>query len=118
MAVKINKRQMHDLSRQIQQALEMTAEEVTTDMKRSEILPYREGNLTLHTQPNYRRAKQGVVSIVSSTPYARRLYYHPEYKFNRSHNRFAGGLWFEPYKRGRKKWVTAVFAKHLERLMQ
>lgn len=42
-------------------------------------------------------AANGKVSIVSSTPYARRLYYHPEYHFQKYENPFAGGKWFTPW---------------------
>ena len=47
--------------------------------------------------------KQGKVSIVSDTPYARRLYFHPEYTFKDDKNAHAGGLWFQPYISGNKK---------------
>ena len=37
------------------------------------------------------------VSIVSTTPYARRLYFHPEYNFKRVNNANAGGKWFDSF---------------------
>ena len=43
------------------------------------------------------------VSVVSDTPYARRLYFHPEYKFRKDKNANAGAEWFEPYLTGNKK---------------
>lgn len=43
---------------------------------------------------------QGQVEIVSSTPYARRLYYHPEYNFNQTENPSAGAHWFDPWADG------------------
>lgn len=46
---------------------------------------------------------RGRVSLVSSTPYARRLYYHPEYNFYKGENPDAGGEWFQPYLPGGKK---------------
>lgn len=47
--------------------------------------------------------KQGKVSLVSSTPYARRLYFHPEYHFQKYENAFASGKWYEP-------WIDGVSA--------
>ena len=35
--------------------------------------------------------------VVWNTPYARRLYYHPEYHFQTDENPFAGGAWLEPW---------------------
>lgn len=52
------------------------------------------------------------VRVVSEAPYARRLYFHPEYKFNKKGNPNAGGLWFDPYVNGNKKdFVPKTFAK-------
>lgn len=45
----------------------------------------------------------GHVSIVSATPYARRLYYHPEYHFNTLENPHAKGRWLDDYLPGGKK---------------
>ena len=56
--------------------------------------------------------KAKVVRVVSEAPYARRLYYHPEYNFKKDKNANAGGMWFEPYINGRKKYfVSVTFAK-------
>ena len=59
------------------------------------------------------KSRNGKVSVVSSTPYARRLYYHPEYNFSKSENANAGGKWFEPYTPGGKKqdFAEKTFAK-------
>ena len=34
---------------------------------------------------------------MSDTPYARRLYFHPEYNFKRGNNANAGGKWFDSF---------------------
>ncbi len=47
--------------------------------------------------------QNGKVKLVSSTPYARRLYFHPEYHFNKSENPKAGGRWADKYLPGGKK---------------
>jgi len=52
-------------------------------------------------------SKNGKVSLVSSTPYARRLYYHPEYHFDKGENPNARGEWYEDWLTGSK----ADFAK-------
>jgi hypothetical protein len=48
-------------------------------------------------------SRYGHVTISSDTPYARRLYFHPEYKFNKNNNPHAGGRWFDPWIDGKKK---------------
>lgn len=52
---------------------------------------------------DYSASQGGKVTIVSSTPYARRLYYHPEYNFDKGENSHAGGEWFNPWLKGGKK---------------
>ena len=57
----------------------------------------------------------GKVFVVSDTPYARRLYFHPEYKFSTRDNPNAGGAWFEPYISGAKKdYAKKVFARFMQ----
>lgn len=86
------------------------AETVLTDIKKSHTMPLESGVLQNDsTFVDYSKVYLGEVSIVSDTSiasdgaYARRLYFHPEYNFNREHNPKAGGKWFEPYITGDKK---------------
>ena len=46
---------------------------------------------------------KGHVSLVHSTPYARRLYYHPEYNFSHEFAENAKGKWFDDWVNGSKK---------------
>ena len=41
------------------------------------------------------------------TPYARRLYYHPEYNYSTEHNPQAGGYWFERMKQNYGEQIRA-----------
>lgn len=44
--------------------------------------------------------------VVWQTPYARRLYYNPQYNFSTDVNKNARGLWFEAAKANKKeKWI-------------
>lgn len=89
----------------VRKSLEETAEQVVTDVKNSQTMPFRTGQLQNDsTFADISESKQGVVHLVSSTPYARRLYYHPEYHFSQFENEQAGAGWFEPYKNGGSKF--------------
>ena len=46
------------------------------------------------------QASNGIVRLVHEGPYARRLYYHPEYNFRTDKNPFAQGLWFSLWEEG------------------
>lgn len=102
--VKLNMGKISKLTKASIQALEQTAEAVHTDLVQSQTMPFGKGTMqNTHTFVDYSDSSKGAVSIVSSTPYARRLYYHPEYNFNKEENPNAGGKWAEPYIKGGKK---------------
>ncbi|NUJ19284.1 minor capsid protein [Bacillus glycinifermentans] len=47
--------------------------------------------------------------LIWDTPYARRLYYNPQYKFSKDKNPNARGLWFEAAKSAfLSRWIRAI----------
>ena len=102
--VKINKGVLKKLTRAQITALEKTAEDILENVRQSQVIPRDTGTLQNEgTFVDYSKSAQGSCSIVSATPYARRLYYHPEYDFSKDENPNARGKWFEPWANGDKK---------------
>ena len=102
--ITLNESRLRDLTRAQYDALAQTADALLTDLQQSNTMPFNTGNLQNDsTFVDDGQKSQGRVSIVSSTPYARRLYFHPEYNFRRDANSNAGGKWLEPYITGDKK---------------
>lgn len=105
--------------RQVEQAvataLEQTAQAALEDVEKEQVMPKDTGTLSEASTFLYdAESRTGVVAIVSDTPYARRLYYHPEYNFQTSKNKNAGGKWFQPWIDGDKKEFAAkAFAEKL-----
>ena len=119
-------------------ALEMTAEALHTHVVQAQVIPRMDGTLQGPAMSIDRtQAAMGTVSIVHSTPYARRLYFHPEYNFHRepweetrknkdgsiSHlthegNPNAKGKWFEDYFPGGKhqNYCFKAYQKFFRRL--
>ena len=108
-------------------ALEMTAQAVVTDLLQRQVLPFAEDSEKnraagvvpgeLQGSVHVDRSHADTVTVVTSTPYARRLYYHPEYNFYKGENPNAGGGWYEYYKRGKGlRWLKAAYSKMLDRL--
>lgn len=64
------------------------------------------------------KSKQGKVSLVSTTPYARKLYFHPEYHFHTDENPNAKGKWYEDWLPGGKEadYCTNAFKRIYRRL--
>ncbi|MFR3071259.1 MAG: hypothetical protein ACLTNH_15355 [Enterocloster sp.] len=60
---------------------------------------------------DYSKSKNGKVTLVSSAPYARRLYYHPEYNFQTKENPNAKGNWYDDWLPGGSKadFATKTF---------
>ena len=85
-------------------ALEQTAEALHTEVVQAQVFPRDTGNLQNEsTFVDASESKQGKVSIVSTTPYARRLYFHPEYHFHTDENPNAKGKWYEDWLPGGKE---------------
>lgn len=79
-------------------ALEQTAEALHTEVVQAQVFPRDTGNLQNEsTFVDYSQAGQGKVSLVSTTPYARRLYFHAEYHFHTDANPNAKGKWYEDW---------------------
>lgn len=79
-------------------ALEQTAEALHTEVVQAQVFPRDTGHLqNENTFLDRSESSHGKVSIVSSTPYARRLYFHPEYHFSKRANPNARGEWYEDW---------------------
>ena len=78
------------------EALAQTADATLTELRDRHVMPFDTGNLQ-NDSTFVDDSQRDKVSIVSSTPYARRLYFHPEYNYRRGNNASAGGKWFESF---------------------
>ena len=108
--VKMNFPRIKQLTQAAVTALELTAEALHTEVVQAQVMPFDSGNLQNESAfVDYSESKQGKTTLVSSTPYARRLYYHPEYDFQTDENPFAGGEWYEPWLPG---GVSQDFARN------
>lgn len=107
--IKMNFSRIRQLSNAAVSALETTAEALHVEVQQAQVIPFDTGNLQGEsTFVDYSESKDGKVTLVSSTPYARRLYYHPEYNFQTHENPDAKGGWYEDWLPGGSK---ADFAK-------
>ena len=79
-----------------QALLDTTADLLLGEITDAQVIPKDEGTLEhshhVASHPEERRA-----DINAATPYARRLYMHPEYDFRQGENRNAKGQWFEDW---------------------
>ena len=96
--VKMNLPRIRQLTQAAVTALELTAEALHTEVVQAQVFPFDTGDLQNEsTFVDTSDSAKGKVTLVSSTPYARRLYYHPEYHFQKEENPNARGEWYEDW---------------------
>ena len=123
--VKLNMPVLKRLTAAAQVSLAQTAEAIHTNVVQSQVMPRDTGTLQNESTFVYTQdIANGKVELISSTPYVRRLYYHPEYNFHQSPwvddkgkrhegNANAKGRWLVDYlKDGKKRnFAPDTFAK-------
>ena len=94
-------------------ALEQTTEALHTEIVQAQVIPFDQGHLQNDsTYVDLTESANGKTSITSNTPYARRLYFHPEYKFQKTNNPHAKGKWFDDWISGsQRNFVKNTFQK-------
>lgn len=102
--VKIDNAKINQLIQAQKQALDMTTEAMKSDIVTSAVIPKQTGELERSHFVDTSQLDKGKTSInVSGPPYARRLYWHPEYNFRKDKNINAQGKWMQAYIDGEKK---------------
>lgn len=82
-----------DFDEKIDNALYKTAELVFAEEVAKMYFPFKSGDT--QNADTAIEAGHGYAAIVSTNPYVRRLYYHPEFNFYKGKNKNAQGLWHE-----------------------
>ena len=93
------------------EALAQTADATLTELRDRQVMPFDTGNLQ-NDSTTIDDTQKDIVSIVTTAPQARRLYFHPEYNFKRGNNHSAGGKWFESFLND--DFVASAYAKLLK----
>lgn len=116
--VKMHKNVLKRISKAQITALEQTAEAVKTDVIAENVIPFDTGTMQNEsTSIDTSKSHQGKVAISTNTPYARRLYFHPEYRFRKDKNPNARGRWYDDWIDGNKKdFAIKTFKKLYKKL--
>ena len=110
--VEINVLKCKLIDKLCEESLAKTAEALHTEVVQAEVMPKDTGHMqnerTYVDKKNPRRVK-----LITHTPYAARLYMHPEYNFQKK-NRDAQGRWLDRWISGSQKdWIKKTFAKFM-----
>lgn len=117
--IKLDHNAIREIENAARQAAVVAMEELKKDLDNSETMPFDTGDMqnnqtfvSVEGEDTINGEDIYSVTLVTGSPQARRLYYHPEYQFQQGHNDNAGGLWLEPYINGDKKdFVQTEFTK-------
>ena len=110
--IKLDRTKINTLINARNKALEQTTEAILSDIKTSAVVPKDSGELERSGFVDLLKLDDGIASIIFDTPYARRLYWHPEYNFRQDKNINAQGKWMQSYIDGdNKEFVTDTY-KH------
>ena len=102
--VRLNTPKIKQLDRATITSLEKTMSALHTEVVKAQVMPFNTGNMQNDsTYEDYSKSSKGQVSLITSTPYARRMYYHPEYNFQTTENPNAQGNWYEPWISGKNR---------------
>lgn len=93
------------------EALAETADATLTELRDRQVMPFDTGNMQ-NDSTFIDDSQKDKVSIVTTAPQARRLYFHPEYNFRRNNNSMAGGKWFESFLND--DFIVSAYAKLLK----
>ena len=135
-SVKLNMARISGLTQAVVTALEKTGEALHTEVVQAQVMPrdtgamqgertfikageaitstYENGQVTTNA---ITKAENGKVSIITTSPQVRRLYYHPEYNFQKDENPNAKGQWFEDWLPGGSKadFVPKAFKENYKK---
>lgn len=108
--IKLDKQAIREIENAAKAAALEAMEKLRKDLLDSETMPFDTGDMqnnqtfvSVEGEEMINGEDTYSVSLVTGSPQARRLYYHPEYQFQQGHNDNAGALWLEPYINGEKK---------------
>ena len=117
-SIKINKQKVKEIEAATLKSLEQTAHATNGALMANGYIPFDQGTLQNEgTFVDNKELDKGKVSIVSSTPYARRIYYNADgFNFQTVNNANAQDHWFEPFISGKDKdFIEESFKKFMKR---
>jgi hypothetical protein len=113
-SMKFNDQNVRRIQKAASEALFLTMEAVHTDVVQAQVMPFDTG--TMQNESTFvKQINDNHVSLITSTAYAQRLYFHPEYDFSKASNPNAQGRWLDEWISGSKKdWVQDTFSELLK----
>lgn len=99
------------LEKAAQDSLFLTGEALHSEVVQAQVMPFDTGTMQ-NTATSVQKLNKDHVQLQTVTDYAARLYYHPEYNFQKTSNPNAKGRWLDDWLTGKNKdFCQETFAK-------
>lgn len=119
--IKLNLARIGQISQAAQDAALETVGALRSEVITAQVMPFDTGNMqnTATSVNQYVDGDEIHTQLNTDTPYARRLYHHPEYNFQKVHNPNAQGEWLKPWLPGGdlEGFMPDAFEKRMEARM-
>lgn len=113
--LKLNPQAIKKIEDAARKALPLAMEAMKTEINNMQVVPKETGNLEESAVTGVGEENKGFISY--NTPYARRLYYNPQFNFRTDKNQYAQGRWLDSFIHGNKKeWLAKTFGTLLKQL--
>ena len=118
--ITLDTRTIGKLSATVEKTAAMSIDALRTDVVNAQVMPYDLGDMqnnnTFTAVEKDGDQINARLITTSGSPQARRLYYHPEYDFQKVNNLNAGGEWLKPWIEGdRSDFARDAFAQFLKK---
>lgn len=108
-SVKLDPGKLRDIQEAIEPSIQQAVAVVKSDIVSGQVVPKETGEL--ERSVFMKKKSRSKYRIIYDTPYARRLYWHPEFNFRKDKNQNAKGLWLQEYIDGDKKDLFKIAFK-------
>ena len=97
--LKLNLSALDGLRREAMDAALETVSALRGEVVTAQVMPFDSGDMQNNSTTVQQRIEGDDIhtALLTDTPYARKMYYHPEYNFQTVNNPNAQGLWLSPW---------------------
>jgi len=110
--IKLNQANINIVRQGMIKALPLTMEAMKSEVNNMQVVPKDIGDLEESVVVG---VENDIGFISYNTPYARRLYYNPQFNFRTDRNPNAQGRWLDSFMYGPKRqWLSSTFGEFLK----
>ncbi len=117
--VKLNQAAIEAIQRAMQDAALEAMGLLRTEVTTAQVMPFDTGTMQNARTSVVQEVLPDAIhtALVTDTPYARRLYFHPEYNFQTANNANARGRWLRDWMPGgaQEGWLQTAYESALKR---